>query len=158
VAGPVLRPRWASPSGSDHLRAQEGRRAATSKLEADLARDDWFDPDAGKVTLGEFGKRWLDEHPGLAETTHERYEIAFRLYLVPSFGNRPVNEIREADVRSWRAELIKAGKGNASVAKAYRVLRAMLNTAVDDGLIKRNPCRIKGAGDDKSDEPAGPVG
>lgn len=42
--------------------------------------------------------------------------------------------------------------GRPSAAKAYRVLRAMLNTAVDDGMIKRNPCRIPGAGDDKSAE------
>ena len=28
----------------------------------------------------------------------------------------------------------------------------MLNTALDDGMIKRNPCRIDGAGDDKSAE------
>jgi integrase len=28
----------------------------------------------------------------------------------------------------------------------------MLNTALDDGMIKRNPCRIPGAGDDKSAE------
>ncbi|MFI8793668.1 hypothetical protein [Streptomyces sp. NPDC055105] len=33
-----------------------------------------------------------------------------------------------------------------SVAKAYQVLRAILHTAVDDGLIERNPCRIEGAG------------
>jgi integrase len=38
------------------------------------------------------------------------------------------------------------------MAKAYRVLRAMLNTALDDGLIRRNPRRIKGAGDDGSEE------
>ncbi|WP_166346236.1 tyrosine-type recombinase/integrase [Phytoactinopolyspora limicola] len=28
----------------------------------------------------------------------------------------------------------------------------MMNTAVEDGLIRRNPCRIKGAGDDRSPE------
>ena len=28
----------------------------------------------------------------------------------------------------------------------------MLNTAVDDGLIRRNPCRVKGAGQEKSPE------
>jgi integrase len=39
------------------------------------------------------------------------------------------------------------------VAKAYRLLRAVLNTAVDhDELIRRNPCRIKGAGDESPDE------
>lgn len=38
--------------------------------------------------------------------------------------------------------------GPVTVAKAYRLLKAILNTAVDDGLIRRNPCRIKGAGTD----------
>jgi integrase len=32
------------------------------------------------------------------------------------------------------------------------VLKAVFNTAVDDGLIRRNPCRIKGAGQEKSAE------
>jgi hypothetical protein len=36
-----------------------------------------------------------------------------------------------------------------TVAKAYRLLKAIFNTAVDDELIRRNPCRIKGAGQGK---------
>ena len=36
-------------------------------------------------------------------------------------------------------------RSQGTAAKAYRLLRAVLNTAVDDGRIKRNPCRIKGA-------------
>lgn len=39
-----------------------------------------------------------------------------------------------------------------TAAKAYRLLKAIFNTAVDDGLIRRNPCRIKGAGQEKSPE------
>ncbi len=39
-----------------------------------------------------------------------------------------------------------------TVAKAYRLLKAVLNTAADDGLIRRNPCRIKGASVEKSQE------
>jgi integrase len=124
-----------------------------AKVEADLARDDWFDPTTGKVKLGPWGRAWLAERP-LAKTTHERYEIAFRRYIEPAFGNVPVNEIRETDVRRWYAGMLQDGTGRASAAKAYRVLRAMLNTALDDGAIKRNPCRIRGAGEDKSDERA----
>jgi len=47
---------------------------------------------------------------------------------------------------------LDSGASEVSVAKAYRLLRAILNTAVDDGLIRRNPCRIKGAGDEHSPE------
>jgi hypothetical protein len=39
-----------------------------------------------------------------------------------------------------------------TVAKAHRLLKAIFNTAVDDGLIRRNPCRIKGAGQERSAE------
>jgi integrase len=38
------------------------------------------------------------------------------------------------------------------VAKAYRLVRAVFNTAVDDGRIKRDPCRIKGAGEHRAAE------
>jgi integrase len=122
-----------------------------SKVEADMARDDWYDPSAGQMTVMEFGRSWLAERR-LADTTRERYEVAFRVQVLPTFGNLAVNKVREADVRRWRAELLDGGTGEASVAKAYRLLRAIMSTAVDDGLIRRNPCRIKGAGDDRSPE------
>jgi integrase len=55
-------------------------------------------------------------------------------------------DLRPALVRSWRAGLLSDGVGASTVAGAYRLLRAVLNTALDDELIRgRNPCRIKGA-------------
>jgi integrase len=47
------------------------------------------------------------------------------------------------------------GWGSVTAAKAYRLLRAILNTAVDGGLIRHNPCRVKGA--DKETSPERPV-
>ena len=48
--------------------------------------------------------------------------------------------------------MLAAGVGRSTVAKTYRILHAIFATAVDDDLIRRNPCRIKGAGQDKADE------
>lgn len=42
--------------------------------------------------------------------------------------------------------------GRTAVTNAYRLLRAVLNVAVSDGLIDRNPCQIKGAGESRSAE------
>jgi integrase len=61
-------------------------------------------------------------------------------------------DIREPDVRRWRKNLLDAQVSAVTLAKAYRLLKAIFNTAVDDGLIRRNPCRIKGAGQEKSPE------
>ena len=57
-----------------------------------------------------------------------------------------------AAVRRWRRSCSSNGLSPVTTAKAYRLLRAIMNTAVDDGLIRRNPCRIKGAGDEDSAE------
>jgi integrase len=63
---------------------------------------------------------------------------------------KAVAEIKEARVRNWRNKLLVSGVSNVTTAKAYRLLKAILNTAVDDGMIRRNPCRIKGAGQEES--------
>lgn len=36
--------------------------------------------------------------------------------------------------------------GSATAARAYRLLRSVMSTAVEDELISGNPCRVKGAG------------
>ncbi len=44
--------------------------------------------------------------------------------------------------------------GPVTVAKAYRLLHAIFETAAEDRIISRNPCRIAGAGKEESDERA----
>jgi integrase len=47
---------------------------------------------------------------------------------------------------------LAAGVGEPTVAGSYRLLRAIMRTAVDDELLRRNPCRIKGVDRDNSPE------
>ena len=42
--------------------------------------------------------------------------------------------------------------GPSTVAKAYRLLHAIMDTAMADGLIATNPCAIKGAGVERAKE------
>jgi integrase len=123
-----------------------------SQTEADLARGAWTDPEAGRVRLGDFADAWLAERTNLSETTRERYASSLKLQIRPQLGHLSLREITDATIRRWRKDLLDAGVGASSVAKAYRLLRAVLNTAVEDELIRRNPCRIKAAGNDGSPE------
>lgn len=52
-------------------------------------------------------------------------------------------DIKEPHIRRWRRELLDAGASPASVTKTYRLVKAIMNTAVDDGLIRVNPCRVR---------------
>ena len=54
-------------------------------------------------------------------------------------------DVHPVDVRTWHGRLAASGLHHNTVAKIYRLFRSIMTTAVDDGLIARNPVRIKGA-------------
>lgn len=118
--------------------------------QADIERNDWIDPDAGAVNFEAYALKWVGER-GLAATTDELYRRLLRLHILPTFSIRDLNEITPPGVRTWRAERLKA-TGATTTAKSYRLLKAIMETAADDELIRRNPCRIKGAGSEKAGE------
>lgn len=68
-----------------------------------------------------------------------------------SIGHYALAEITPSVVRDWYSRVSVDG-GRDQAAKSYRLLRAILNTAVDDELIVRNPCRIRGGGAERADE------
>ncbi|MFJ9517822.1 tyrosine-type recombinase/integrase [Kitasatospora sp. NPDC101801] len=119
--------------------------------QTELRVGDWMDPDAGRVIFGPFGKTWITER-GLAERTEQLYLSLLRLHLAPTFEHSALADITPASVRAWRATRRNAGVGASTIAKAYALLRAILNTAVQDRLIRRNPCQIKGGSKEETPE------
>ncbi|WP_269854139.1 tyrosine-type recombinase/integrase [Streptomyces sp. RPT161] len=120
------------------------------RKEAEIVEGRWQDPHE-EIAFGEYATAWLKER-GYAATTRERNESALRLHILPAFDRSPISKITTPHVRQWRAALLDKGIGETTVVKAYQILRAIMNTAVDDGLIQRNPCRVKGAGAAKTAE------
>jgi integrase len=120
--------------------------------EAEIVRGDWIDPDAGRRPFISYARSWVAERPHLRPKTVQLYNGLVRLHMAPAFGSLTIQQITEPRVRRWRKSLLDAGLGQVTVAKAYRLLKAIMNTAVDDGIIRRNPCRIKGAGQEQSPE------
>lgn len=118
-----------------------------------MVRGEWTDPDRGKVPFAEYADWWIQERAGLRPRTRELYRWLLSRYLEPSFGRVHLAVIDPPMVRTWRARLLESGVSQSMVAKAYRLLRGILMTAVEQGeLIRRNPCRIVGAGTESPDE------
>lgn len=79
--------------------------------------------------------------------------MQLRLHIVPTFGTSRLARVTTTQVRDWNARLRgPEGPGASTAAKCYRLLRSILATAVEDGLIPANPCTIKGAGVEPADE------
>jgi integrase len=110
--------------------------------EAEIARGEWVDPEAGKVTLAEWGRRWLDAvSPSLKPKTRASYESVFRTLIKPRFGKVAVNQIRPISVSEWVASMTKQGLSASRIRQAYRVVSQIMTTAVHNDLIKVSPCR-----------------
>jgi integrase len=154
--------RYPGPDGTDRPAPQTFASKTDADVwltmkEAEIRSGDWIDPDAGKVLFGTYADTWIKEQV-LKPRTEELYRGLLKNHLRPTFGNLVLGNIREGDIRRWRKERLTAGAkqtrpfGPVTVAKAYRLLHAIMTTAVEDGMIRRSPCNITGAGQEHSDE------
>jgi integrase len=115
-------------------------QAAVDRAKVDLQRGAWVDPKQGRRTLGQFWEQyretsaWRDLRP----STKNVYEQSWRAHIAPHFEHRPLGAIRRSEVQTWIDTLKHASKPNV-VNRAHRVLRMLLNIAVADDFIARNP-------------------
>lgn len=90
----------------------------------------WADSDAGRAALTAAGV----DHP------------------------KPTGRLSPAVLAAWqragspRPPSTPRGSGKTQAAQAYRLVRAICTTAVDDGLLSENPCRVPRAGTVRADE------
>ena len=149
--------RYPGPDGIDRAAPEtfDGKTDAEVWLtlkEAEILNGDWTNPDDGKVPLTDYAQTWIAERPGLRPKTVKLYGYLLRRHIAPVLGGLAIADIQPSQVRRWRKQLLDTGVSEVTTAKAYRLLKAVLNTALDDGVIRRNPCRIKGAGQEDSPE------
>lgn len=89
----------------------------------------------------------------LRPRTVHLYRWTLGKHITPHLGGVPLNRIDTPMVREWRSRLLADGVSLTMAAKAYRLLRAILMTAVnEDELIRINPCRVVGADQEKAAE------
>src|SRR4051812_31378888 len=118
-----------------------------------MSRGDWHDPRLGELPFRDWADRWLaTKTPKVQPSTAEHYTYLLRVHITPRFGTMPVGRINSVDVQAWLADLHGTKLSANSVAKAYRVLRGVMDGAVDAGLVARSPCTIKGAGTEHEEE------
>ncbi len=131
-------------------RKADAERAYANAV-ADQCRGVWVDPRHGRLTLAEYAPTWLaarltSSGQPLRPRVRDLYESELRLHILPRLGRLELGRLNTSTVRAWHTDLLAHGPGSSTVAKCYRLLRAILGTAVEDGLIAVNPCTIKGAG------------
>jgi integrase len=149
---------YLGPDGRRHTAPETFQRKSDAErwltlTEAQIFSGDWTDPERGKIPLRTYGAAWIKERPNLRPKTLELYRWLFERYIVPRLGGVQIGKLTTQMIRTWRAGLRESGVSISTTAKAYRLLRAILMTAVEeDKMLSRNPCRIKGADNEHTAE------
>ena len=81
---------------------------------------------------------WLSGTQGAR--TREEYERHLKPHVLPYLGDVALFSVNAAKIRTRRTDRLVAGVGRSTVAKTYRISHANCATAVDDDLVRRNPC------------------
>lgn len=141
------RARYRGGDGRQHSRAFARKVEAEKWLRAELARLDqgsWVDPTAGAVQFGDYSQSWLAGLHDVKPKTRAGYESLLRSRVLPDFAGAKLSGITPEAVRGWVAAMAGEGLSAARIRQARQVLHAVLEQAVADGRLVRNPVdRVK---------------
>ena len=95
-----------------------------------------------KHNFKEYAANWFEVYskPTIEKATAATYQRQLTLHLNPFFGDSAIEDISVDDVQRFFNSMTGA---KATKDKAKQVLNMVLETALDEGLIKRNPLKSK---------------
>lgn len=126
--------------------ARTDARTWLDGVRTDMAREVWVSPKAVKAEkFSQYAETWLAQRLSskgepLRPKTRQEYERQLAKGLAV-FADDRLTDITTARVREWHGKRMKSGKTMA--ASEARTLRAILNTAVEDGIIAAVPVPSK---------------
>ena len=93
-----------------------------------------------KQPLGEYLETWLTRRPGsVSPETVKRDAQLVRQYLIPEFGNVPLESFTQGHVKDLIVKLKAKNRPKASIARILAPLKRAFNDAVRDRVINQNP-------------------
>jgi integrase len=137
------RARYLDPEGRERARHFDRKVDAEhwlATIEADIVRGTYLDPLAGRVTFQEHADRWLTQQPHRPNTSR-LYRRTLRLHVYPAIGEMPLSSLRRSDIQTIVGSLSANGYKPKTIENVVRLVRAICNAAVDDGLIAVSPVR-----------------
>lgn len=108
-----------------------------------VSSGDWTPPTevvAEGVRFEEFARESLARRR-LRPGTAALYDKLLRLEILPVFGSHRVRHISAVEVTDWYQAM---SEHPTQQANAYGLLKSLMKDAVEEGIIERNPCRVKG--------------
>jgi integrase len=112
----------------------------TKEMEVAIERGDWLDPRNAQVPLATWAEEYLLLARRLSPSSQETYERDLRKYILPRFGAYRIGRLPADEIENWLNDEVAAGIAPSSVHRHYRILRRVLQVAVEKQKLQANPC------------------
>ncbi len=133
--------RWTDEDGKRHTihaPTLEALRQKEKEIEQD--QRDRIKPEARSVTINEMYELWKQLKRGLKDNTFQNYRFMYDQYVAPRFGKQRISALVKSDVKRFYNTLVdERGLSISTVDCVHTVLHQVLDMAVDDCYIRRNP-------------------
>lgn len=89
-------------------------------------------------TVERYARTYIDGKSGIEPKTREAYAMYLRLHI--PFKDYPIDAVSSDTIAKWINAQTEAGNAAKSIKNRHGFLSAMFASAVEDGLITKNPC------------------
>ena len=127
---------------NDRMPAGKKREPSLREKEKQIAADlfDQIVPEGGRLTVAALVEKYVSLKTGVRPTTEAGYRTVLNLLRREEFGHRRIDKVRISDAKAWLVQLQKNGRGFSTNRTIRGILRPAFQMAVDDDLIRKNPC------------------
>jgi integrase len=136
------RARYRDSAAKEHAKHFDRKGEAErwlASMQVSLDRGEWVDPSLSRITLRERAGVWLRGLAHLKPSTRQRYASIVSQHVLPKWGDVPLAKVNHGEVVAWVGTLTRNGAAPSTVRQTYRVLALILDLAVRDGRLPRNP-------------------
>lgn len=150
------RVRWRDPDTGRGREAWRRTRAEADRQAVEMAHrklsGTYVDPDDGREKFETFATEWHQNRTKLRETTRSQQQSLLRSRVLPTFGKMEIGRIMKRDVQRWIKKLDDEGLSGSTIKQCWLLVNGVLEDAVDNGMIGKNPARKVELPDETSDE------
>ena len=94
-------------------------------------------------TLADWMERWMEDEllGSVKESSWQTYRNLLKRHLLPRLGGYALTQLTPKVIHDFVKELESSELAESTVRGVYRLLSSAMRYALDEGVIRKNPCR-----------------
>ena len=96
-----------------------------------------------RITLREWMMHWMENEMlgSIKASSYQTYLTQINKHILPELGGLYLTQLTPALAYEFTENMYAAGLSASTVKGVFRLLSAALRFALDEGVIRKNPCR-----------------